>query len=197
MKVSKTFRPGPNPGGPAQNMGETVKIDPVAYGVDVRRLPVEAAESEVYEGYESEGRKVAFKVYRSLSAEQVLLYAEVTNFLAGLHNDSDDYIKLEVGGGVLSLRLHIVPIDVVGMVGNRPCTISPFIEGETLFDLEPHYMSSRFIRLKDDPLVRLSGQLAREAGRRNIAIIPWNVKPLLDQKVLAITDICGSIRELR
>ena len=180
-------------------MEETVEIDPGAYGVDVRRLPLEAAESEVYEGYESEGRKVAFKVYRSLSAEQVLLYAEVTNFLAGLHNDSDDYIKLEVGEGVFSLRLRIVPVDVAGMVGKYPGTISEFIDGETLFDLEPHYMSNRFDRLKDDPLVRLSGKLAKEAGRRNIAIIPWNVKPLLDQdfKVLAITDRGGSIGKLR
>lgn len=178
---------------------EISTIDPESYGVDLRRFPVEAAESRVYEGYESDGRKVALKIYPGLAAEQVLLYAEVTNFLAERYNNSGDFIKLEVGGGVLSLRLYIVPVDITGMVGEHPGTISEFIEGETLFDLDPHYMSSRFSRLKDDPLVKLSGQLAREAGRRNIGIIPWNVKPLLDQepKLLAITDICGSVSQLK
>lgn len=81
------------------NMAETPQIDPEAYAVDLRRLPVEAAESRVYVGHEADGRKVALKVYPDLPVEQVLLYTEVTNFLAGLHNDSGEFIKLEVGGG--------------------------------------------------------------------------------------------------
>jgi hypothetical protein len=179
-------------------MSDVKPIDLLEYSVDMNSYPLEAAESQVYKGIDKDGKPIAVKIYKDMPMEQVLLYQKITNDLAKEHNNNE-YLKIEFDGESHDLLIYIVPIQEVHLAGSRPCTFSPFIEGPTLFNIEPHYISSRFNKLKDDPLVRLGKNFRDETGYDNISIIPWNVKPLLNEhpKRLAITDITGSVKDLR
>ncbi len=181
-------------------MTEIPTIDPSMYSVDLKREPLQVAESRLYKGVDRLGNEVAIKIYRDIPLRQIQLYQQITNDLARRHN-KNRFIELEFGGKIHKMLIHIVPIDGVGLVKGsaHPCTISSFIEGNTLFGIEPHYISSRYDKLKEDPLVTLGSEFRSETGTNNISIIPWNVKPIPNQhpKILAITDITGSVSELR
>ncbi|OGM06110.1 hypothetical protein A2125_02175 [Candidatus Woesebacteria bacterium GWB1_43_5] len=176
-------------------MSEVPNIEPEEYSVDPRQSALEASESRLYRGVDKTGRVVALKFYVNMPIGKILEYQKITNQLAINHNYKKEFIELEVSGQFYKFLLYIVPIEKAGIAAELPCTISPFIEGPTLFDLEPHYVSSRHASLPQNPLVKLGAKLREETGTNNISLIPWNVKPLMHRKtpVLAITDIAGAV----
>ncbi len=184
-------------------MSEAPQVDAKDYKVDIRLMGAAGSESQVYEG-ENDGKPVAFKIYRGFSVEQLLHYQEVTNSLAKRHNGEN--VEMTIKGKEYKLSLYIVPIDQVVTTHSNPldknevspATVTPFIEGDTLFDLDMHYMSNRPVPSLDDPLVKLTTTFRRETGIAKMSVIPWNVKPLLDQDppVLAVTDVAGIVKEI-
>ena len=183
---------------------EISKIDPELFQVNVREWPIEAAESRLFSGRDSSGKQVAFKVYPTLTPEEVQSYTEVTNRLAETVNDSNMVAHLEVGGVENDYLVHIVPISIFGLVTDPdkpdkdwPCTLAPFIEGPTLFDVDKNFLSRHATLKRQNPLSTLAENLAK-ISKRNIRIIPWNVKPVEKdgKRILEITDLCGSIKSL-
>ena len=119
-------------------------------------------------------------------------------------NDSNTVVHLEVGGIEDDYLVHIVPISTLGLVTDPdkpnkdwPCTLASFIEGPTLFDLDKNYLSRHAALKRQNPLAILSQDLTK-ISKRNITIIPWNVKPIQKdgKRILEITDLCGSIKSL-
>ncbi|OGM76131.1 hypothetical protein A2210_02875 [Candidatus Woesebacteria bacterium RIFOXYA1_FULL_40_18] len=186
---------------------EIDRVNPEIFGVNIREWPVEAAESRLFLGQDPSGNRLAIKVYPNLTIRQIQTYAEVTNQLAGLVNGSGVTVTLEVQGNANSYSVYITPISILGVVADPdqsdrdiPCTISPFIDGETLFDLDRRYLSGQWsFSTSQNSLKVLSLGLKRVSGRQGISIISWNVKPLEieDQPILVVTDVCGSIKSLR
>lgn len=136
-------------------------------------------------------------MYRGLNLDQILDYAQTTYFLAGKINPQRKFITLYPNGEETKCLVYIVPITQVGVTNGLPFTISDFVAGDTLFDIDTHYQSRNFGNLKE-PLIILSSQLRKISGKRGIGIIPWNVKllNLNDTNILAVTDLCGSIQSL-
>jgi hypothetical protein len=183
---------------------EISRIEPKLFQVNVREWPVEAAESRLFTGVDSSGKKVAFKVYPHLSVEQLSNYVEVTNQLARAINGSNRSVPLDIGGKESNYLVQIVPISTLGLVEDPdkpgkdwPCTLSPFIDGPSLFDIDKYFLSRHATSGSQNPLAELSEDLS-EMSRKNIAIIPWNVKVLEKdgEKILKITDLCASIKSL-
>ena len=183
---------------------ELLRIRPELYQINVHAWPIEAAESRLFAGYDPFGNKIALKVYRSLPLQQIQTYAEVTNYLAQTVNESGMIVRLNVRGSVNEYTVHIVPVSALGVVEDPdkagldlPCTLSPFIDGDSLFDLDRNFLSKHLGMNQKNPLFVLS-QTLEKISNRNIAIIPWNVKPLEKegQPILEVTDICGSIKSL-
>lgn len=182
---------------------EVVSVNPKDYFIDEYSTPIETAESQIFQGFYLPQGQIALKLYQRMLMEQILLYAKVTNHLHRAYAASPKYVKLVLETGPESFLVHIVPVAIIGLANFRggvwPCTISPFVDGPTLLDVLPNYQSQHYGRTPKDELENLSATLCRQSDRRNIAVIPWNVKPQLDQKpkVLAVTDICGSVVNLR
>ncbi len=177
---------------------EVNEIDLTNLGVDLRREPLEVAESRLYAGQDPEsGNAIVVKVYSGLQLGQILDYARTTCFLAGKVNPKRIFMALHPNGEEIKCLTHIVPVTMIGVANGLPFTVSDFVAGDTLFDIDPHYQSTNFGNSKE-PLVVLSSQLRKMSGKKGIGIIPWNVK-LLNQgnvNILAITDLCGSVQSL-
>ena len=186
-------------------------INPKDYEVNLRE-PKIGSESRLYEGLNKNRKQIAFKIYPDrpniphVSLSRLTFYQDLTNEIADTHNGRGETIQITINGKTQYLNLYIVPIDSVGITAlpdepntNCPCAISELIQGPTLLDLEPNYISSRHNSLKDDPLVQLGAKFRQETGIDTISIIPWNVKIILDKEppMLAITDITGSIADLK
>lgn len=174
------------------------EIDLPSLGVDLTRQPLEVAESRLYAGQDPEsGNAIAVKVYSGLQLDQILGYAQTTNFLAKKINPRRTFLTLHSNSEEAKYLIYIVPVTKVGIADGLPFTVSDFVAGDTFFDIDPHYQSRNFGNPKE-PLVVLSSQLRKISGRRGIGIIPWNVKllNLNDTNILAVTDLCGSIQSL-
>lgn len=181
-------------------MSEFGRIVPEEYAINLKAPALEVAESRLFRGVDPKGLPVALKIFPTLTMEQITRYQRLTNFLANYLNKKTGLVKINIQGIQYSLKPFIVPINTIGIVRSvsnqdHPCTISEFIEGPSLADIQPHYLSDNYDNLAQDPLVRLSLELKRYSQNSGIGIIPWNVKPLLDQtpNALAITDLAGSI----
>ncbi len=177
---------------------EVSEIDLANLGIDLTRKPLEVAESRLYAGQDPEsGDIIAVKVYRDLGLDQILNYAQTTCFLAERINHKRIFVTLHPNSEETKCLVYLVPVTQVGVANGLPFTVSDFVAGDTLFDIDPHYQSRNLGNSKE-PLVVLSGQLRKISGRRGIGIIPWNTKLLNlgDRNILAITDLCGSIQSL-
>ncbi len=186
-------------------MSET-DIDPSQYSSDFRYAPLEASESRLYLGIEPEtSRRVALKAYKEVPMEKLRQYADLTNALAEKHDG--DMIRMSVNGQEFDFAIKIVRIEKVGISPmpmstkgeTCPCTVSEFVEGDTLFKAEYEYRQEHPRDLSEpDPLTDLGRRWREETGANNISVINWNVKPVFKQdgNTLVITDVCGIVSDL-
>lgn len=170
---------------------ELEELDPQLFGIDLNQPPLEVGESLLYKGKDPNNpeRSLAIKIYPNFPFKKILEYARVTNMLANLENGKK--IKIAQTG----FEVRIVPVERVGNMRGHPCTVSEFIEGKTLFDEDPHYLSDRFGKFKQDPITGYGIKL-REKTSYPIALLPLNVKLIRtkENNLLVITDISGAIK---
>ncbi len=175
------------------------EINPLEYEIDLKEFPLEGSESKLFKGRRG-SQEIALKVYPEIAFEQIKLYAMITNKLAEMLNPKDEYLEIEIGGKKEKFLLRIVPVKEIGFVefeGKKsPCSVSEFIEGRTLQDLSPHFISESLEG--SNVLKKLSKRFCQETGVEGLGIIPWNIKIKPGNPGVAyITDISGAVRNIR
>lgn len=149
---------------------EICRTSPEAIGIFLSEQPfVISDESNIFLGQDAKDVKFAIKIYPTLPIMLIKEYAELTSHLANIVNDKGMTTVLDILGRRVCFDILVIPVLTMGIsddsinLGHESAyTISHFVDGETLYDLDRKYHSSNWsFSTSQDPLVNLSMQLRR------------------------------------
>lgn len=191
------------PRGKEANSSENNIIDLNLYGLRYTIVPFDSFESRVFVSRRSpDGRKRIIKIYDTPFSRDVIdidllkKYQNLTNLAASM--PILELPVLRADGETITCVVQVVPVEkvgvVVGLQGNFPVSISPYIHGTTLnkvggYSLFEEY-DACYITLK-----AIGSALNEQLRVSCIEIDPLNVKPMVIKNtlILRITDICACV----
>lgn len=178
------------------------EIRPADFGVNIRSIPLDAAESRVFvTRHMPDGRRRVLKIYDTPFALEVIdlgtlvKYQDLTTQAGKALARRTD--KLMFWGETTPVEWRVVEIERIGYLSDSKhgivCGISEFIEGDTLSDIV--YKPDQ--RIFDKPevevlLASVSEDLNAELRTRSINLSSWNIKTDVTQNrvTLRVTDLC-------